>query len=600
MTDSAATLSSSPSRRDPSDDDFLGQPIGVYVCFFTEMWERFSFYGMKALLLLYLTKYHLFSDTGGLNLLGAYGGLVYCLPVLGGLIADRWLGMRKAVIFGGVLLVLGHLGMAVEGEQARLVDGVVVRDELALGVFYFSLALIIMGVGFLKPNISVIVGKLYAEDDPRRDSGFSVFYAGINLGAMLASLVCGVLGEVYGWAWGFGAAGVGMIAGLGMFLWGQKHLHGHAEPPVPERLRERVAGLPREWLIYGAAVLGLLPVAGLMWATGNNAFTLSAGIDLTLAQMLMLAVLAVVLVWFLRFVISECDKREREQMLTLMALIFIGLLFYTLYEQTYGSWVVFTDRMLTKDFVPALVLEQGLPFWYFVVTTLIMPGAFVVSSLLRERAPASRLPMLVFAAAALLTLAMIVGMVVFQRQTAGSLTFISGVFILTLAPLFSWLWGWLDRKGRNPGKPMKSVLGLLFGALAFLPLWLAAQSAGDSGSWASVWWLVLAYGVLQIGEVCLYPVGMAAVTQLSVPRVASLMMGTWFLGTAFSELLAHGLGTLASIDDPGEILEHSAAWTQAAATYGDYFWQMTVGGLVCTALAFVALPLLNRGMHGVK
>ena len=176
-------------------DDFLGHPKGVYVCFFTEMWERFSFYGMKALLLLYLTKYHLFGDTGGLNLLGAYGGLVYCLPVLGGMLADRWLGMRKAVVFGGILLVLGHLGMAVEGEQAHRVGDVIVRDNGALLVFYFSLALIIMGVGFLKPNVSTIVGRLYRDDDPRRDSGVSLFDAGINLGGVLAGLVCGYLGE---------------------------------------------------------------------------------------------------------------------------------------------------------------------------------------------------------------------------------------------------------------------------------------------------------------------------------------------------------------------------------------------------------------------
>src|SRR5687768_13945174 len=245
-------------------DEFLGHPKGVYVCFFTEMWERFSFYGMKALLLLYLTKYHLFGDTGGLNLLGAYGGLVYCLPVIGGLLADRWLGMRKAVVFGGVLLVLGHLGMAFEGTAATKVGDVVTRDETALMVFYTSLALIIMGVGFLKPNISVIVGKLYADDDPRRDSGFSLFYAGINLGALFASLVCGVIGETYGWKYGFGAAGLGMLAGLAMFIWGQKYLHGHAEPPAPEALRERGFGLPREWAIYAGAILGLVPIAGLM------------------------------------------------------------------------------------------------------------------------------------------------------------------------------------------------------------------------------------------------------------------------------------------------------------------------------------------------
>jgi POT family proton-dependent oligopeptide transporter len=584
--------SGSPPANRPGE--FLGHPTGVYVCFFTEMWERFSFYGMKALLLLYLTKYHLFSDTGGLNLLGAYGGMVYCLPVLGGLVADRWLGMRKAVVFGGVLLVLGHLGMAVEGEQAREVGDSIVRDNAALWVFYSSLSLIIMGVGFLKPNISVIVGKLYAEDDPRRDSGFSLFYAGINLGAMLASLVCGVLGETYGWKYGFGAAGIGMLAGLAMFLWGQKYLNGMAEPPDPARLRERVVGLPREWAIYLGAVLGLAPVAALMWATGNDAFTLDIGVDLTLAQLLMLIVLAIVLIWFARFVLRDCDKREREQMITLMALIFIALVFYTFYEQTYGSWVVFTDRLLTKDFFPSLVQAQGLPFSYFVASTLLLPAAFMLSCLWQERSPASRLPTGLFLLAAVVNLLMIVGMVVLQPQTAGSLTFISGVFILSLAPLFSWLWAWLDRFGRNPGKPLKSIAGLLFGALSFLPLHFAAQAAGDSGTWASVWWLVLAYAVLQIGEICLYPVG------LSVPRVASLMMGTWFLATAFSELLAHKLGTLASIDDPGAIAEHSAAWANAASTYGDYFWKLTLGGLACTVLALLFLPWLNRGMHGVK
>ena len=168
-------------------DELFGHPKGLYVCFFTEMWERFSFYGMKALLLLYLHEIPPASATTiGYDLIGAYGGLVYAMPVIGGLLADRWLGMRKAVVFGGILLVLGHLGMAIEGHPASSVNGVVTRDAGALQMFYFSLALIIMGVGFLKPNISTIVGKLYAENDPRRDSGFSLFYAGINIGATVS------------------------------------------------------------------------------------------------------------------------------------------------------------------------------------------------------------------------------------------------------------------------------------------------------------------------------------------------------------------------------------------------------------------------------
>jgi POT family proton-dependent oligopeptide transporter len=250
-------------------DDFLGHPKGLYVCFFTEMWERFSFYGMKALLLLFLIEHHKFGDRVGYDVIGAYGGLVYSVPVIGGLLADRYLRMRKAVIFGAILLVLGHAGMALEGNAAHMVNGVMVRDEAALDVFYLSLSLIIMGVGFLKPNISTIVGKLYPENDPRRDSGFTLFYAGINVGAMFASLICAFLGETYGWKYGFGAAGVGMVAGLIMFIWGQKYLYGHAAPTNPGLLRERIAGLSREWWIYLGSFAGVAVVWQLIQRTAT-------------------------------------------------------------------------------------------------------------------------------------------------------------------------------------------------------------------------------------------------------------------------------------------------------------------------------------------
>jgi len=246
----------------PGEALWLGHPRGLFVCFATELWERFSFYGMKFLLLLYLTKYHLFDDTAGLEVLGGYAALVYAMPVIGGLLADRYLGMRKAVVFGGILLALGHLGMAFEGEQARQEAGNIVRDDRALQVFYFSLALIVMGVGFLKPNISTIVGQLYAQDDPRRDPGFTIFYMGINIGAFSATLLCGYLGETYGWSYGFGAAGIGMVIGLITFLRGQKYLHGLAEPRDVQLLAQRSAlGISREWTIYLGAVAGIGGVA---------------------------------------------------------------------------------------------------------------------------------------------------------------------------------------------------------------------------------------------------------------------------------------------------------------------------------------------------
>ena len=500
--------------------ELFGHPKGLYVCFFTEMWERFSFYGMKALLFLYLTKYHLFGDAPSYELLGAYGGLVYAIPVIGGLVADRWLGMRKAVVLGAVLLCVGHFGMAFEGEQARRVDGAVVQDGAALQAFYLSLALIIMGVGFLKPNISTIVGKLYAADDPRRDSGFTLFVAGINIGATLASLVCGYVGETWGWKYGFGLAGVGMLAGLGVFLWGQKHLHGHAEPRDPARLAEKVGPLSREALIYAGAGAGVLVI----WQLMQRTWTVQGAMHLASAAFV---------AWFAWFLATQCTREERGRMLSLVAIILFGLAFYTLYEQTYGSWVAFSDRLMTKNLLGF-------------------------------------------------------------EMTAGALTFLGSFFIVALSPLFAWLWPWLERRGRNPSTPMKTVLGVLCAGLAYLPLMAAAQAAAG-GEPASVWWLVLAYFILEIGEVCLYPIGLAAVTTLSVTRVVSLMMGAWFLGTAYSEVLAHSvLGKLSALE-PGA----TANVAESAARYGELFELSLWIGVGAALVALLCVPLLRRNMRGI-
>ncbi|MHC9085076.1 peptide MFS transporter [Luteimonas sp. RIT-PG2_3] len=562
--------------------DFLGHPKGVFVCFFTEMWERFSFYGMKALLLLYILKYHLFGDDAGYDLLGAYGGLVYAVPVIGGLLADRYLGMRKAVVLGGVLLVLGHLGMAYEGEQARIVDGVIVRDEGALQVFYLSLALIIMGVGFLKPNISTIVGKLYAPEDPRRDSGFTLFYAGINVGALFSSLVCAFLGETYGWKYGFGAAGIGMVAGLIVFIWGQKYLYGHAEPNDPAKLRERVGPLTREWWIYIGSFAGALVV----WQLIQRTWTVHGAMHI-----IAIALLA----WFVWFLVRHCNKVEREQMLALVVLIIGVLIFFTLYEQTYGSWVTFTDRLLTKDLFGSVPgnYTPGVPWAIFALA--ISPVLMVVALRASDRGHAGLAKAAVVALVVALAIALVHD-VVLVPQTAGSLTFLGAFFIVVLAPVFSWLWPWLERRGRNPSKPAKMAIGLIFAGLAFVPLILAAQAAGH-GVLASVWWLVLAYFLLEVGEMCLSPIGLSAVTQLSVARVVGLMMGAFWLATAYSEVLAAQFGKLTSMDVlEGETLDMAVA----AAKYGEMFQLLLWIGLGSGVAYFVLAPLVRRWMHGVR
>ncbi|GAB4192100.1 MAG: peptide MFS transporter [Wenzhouxiangellaceae bacterium] len=585
-----------------ASNDWFGHPKGVYICFATEMWERFSFYGMKALLFLYLTKYHLFGDTPSYELLGAYGGLVYAMPLIGGMLADRYLGMRRAVILGGILLVLGHAGMAYEGHAAYLANGEVVRDTGALQVFYLSLALIITGVGFLKPNISTIVGKLYPANDPRRDSGFTLFYAGINLGALAASLIAAFLGEVYGWKWGFGAAGVGMLIGLIVFISGQKHLHGLAEPNHPERLRERAFGpLNREWSIY----LGSLLMVAAVWQVIQwhsiylelplSALGLSQDFSQSAVLMIMNAVFLIFLLWFGWFLVKRCTPQQRHQMLVLMALILAALIFFTLYEQTYGSWVAFTDRLMTKDlFGFALEGEQGIPWMIF---PLALSPPLLALALNARSATVVRISSIGIIAVMLGFVVALFHDIVLMPQTAGSLTFLGAFFIVVLSPVFSWLWPWLAKRGLNPSKPAKSAIGLLLAGVAFVPMLLAAQTAGD-GVMASVWWLVLAYLVLEMGELSLSPVGLSAVTQLSVASVVSVMMGAWFLATAYSEVLAAELGKLAAIDDLAS--DGALNMTAAAAKYQELFMLMVWLGLGAGVLYLLLTPLLKRGMHGVE
>ncbi len=502
--------------------DFLGHPKGLYVCFATEFWERFSFYGMKYLLLLYLTKYHLFTDSMGLDVLASYAALVYAMPVLGGLLADRYLGMRKAVSFGGLLLVLGHLGMAYEGHQAYIVDNAVIRDEQALDVFYLSLSLIVVGVGFLKPNISTIVGKLYADNDPRRDSGFTIFYMGINMGALSATLLCGYFGETYGWGYGFGAAGIGMALGLIVFQAGQAHLQGYAEPQDLKLLQEKsMLGLSKEWTIYLAAFTSL----AFFWNVLQNSH---------LVEWLLNGLSLVVISGLLCFVLQKCDTEERGRMLVMMVLIFSTVVFWALFEQSAASMTLFADRVTDRSL-------------WGVELTASQYGSF------------------------------------------------NSAFIILLAPLFASLWIFLARHQWEPSIPVKFSIGIIFAGLGFGALLLGAANLNETGLVVG-WWLVLAYLLHTIGELCLSPVGLSAVTKLSVPRIVGLMMGTWFLATAYSEFVAMQLSKMAAIDSSvGETVDTATA----LASYTELFnFLFTIGCSVGVLLLLIS-PLLKKHMHGI-
>jgi POT family proton-dependent oligopeptide transporter len=512
----------------PASGEFLGHPKGLYVCFLTEMWERFAFYGMKALLFLYLTKHHLFSDTDGYLLLGTYAGLAYALPLLGGLLADKYLGMRKAVLYGGILLVLGQLGMAWTGHAATGLQGAGQQDTLAVQVMYASLALIGVGVGFLKPNISTIVGRLYPDDDPRRDSGFTIFYMGINVGAFLSSLIVAYIGENIGWGYGFALAGVMMALGLVQFMIGRKHLLGHAEPAEPQRLRAPAfAGLSREWLIY----LGGLLLTVVVWQVLQTRIdlgplsALAGGHEVTLTEVVAIVLGAALYGWFVRLLFSGISARDKGRMVMLMVLITVSALFWGLYEQTYGPWVAMADRVMDRT-------------------------TFGV------------------------------------EWTAGQTTAIAALFVIGLSPVFAWVWPRLDKLKLNPSYPAKFAWGLVFCGLAFGVLAWSAANPGDDGL-VSLWWMILAYFILVLGEMVLSPVGLAAVTSLSIPRAVGMMMGAWFLFSAFGEIIAGRMGTWAAIAP-------TASRAEALAVYNDVFMKMMWIGLAAGLLLFVATPLLKR------
>ncbi len=295
-------------------------PKGLTILFFSELWERFSFYGMRALLVLYMTKQMLYGDKAAYAVYGAYGALVYAMPVIGGMMADRLLGNRRAVFLGGILMAIGHFLMAIQVEW----------------VFYCALGFLCVGNGFFKPNISTMVGKLYAPGDARRDGGFTIFYMGVNLGAFLSPLICGLIGEKFGWHYGFGLAGVGMVLGLFVFARGQKILGDVGLEPSTAKLKAKSAlGISNQSLtaLCCVAVVPLL-AAGLSHSAYLGGVLYFVG--------------AAVMIWML-FTAFTADKVARERMLVLAVLMFFHMAFWAFFEQAGSSMILFAERNVDRS-----------------------------------------------------------------------------------------------------------------------------------------------------------------------------------------------------------------------------------------------------------
>src|SRR6476661_167877 len=329
------------------EPEFAGHPKGLYMLFFAEMWERFSYYGMRALLIFYLTQHWLFNDSKSNLIYGAYTSLVYITPVLGGYLADRYLGQRKAVLFGGLLLAIGHSLMAVEGVGGQ--------SDPTINVFWAALAFIIVGSGFLKANISVMVGQLYKLTDVRRDGAYTVFYMGINVGAALGTILVGYLGQTIGWGFGFGLAGIGMLAGLIVFVLGKKALRGAGEAPA-------VLAKSKEMAIY---VIGIAAVA-VIWALVQYQDVIQT----------LLVISGVALLGYVLFESFKLEKEPRERMFAILFLIALNPLFWGLFEQAGGSMNLFTDRFVDRGAVPASIFQSINPI-YIILFAPIFTGLWV-------------------------------------------------------------------------------------------------------------------------------------------------------------------------------------------------------------------------------
>ncbi|MBO6609497.1 peptide MFS transporter [Altererythrobacter sp.] len=333
------------------NEEFAGHPKGLFVLFFAEMWERFSYYGMRALLIFYLTQHWLFNDEKASVIYGAYTALVYIAPVLGGYLADRYLGQRKAVLFGAVLLTIGHFLMAFEGEA-----GTGFQNNPMIDVFWAALAFIIVGSGFLKANISVIVGQLYPRTDIRRDGAYTIFYMGINVGAAVGTIIAGYLGQTYGWAYGFGAAGIGMLLGLIVFIVFKPLLLGKGESTVPEKLESPFMGMKFEWVLY---IIGFAAVGITWWLVQNQAIVGT-----------ILGVFGLALVAYVVWEAIKIGGHDRDRIFAAMFLIIGSVLFWALFEQAGSSLNLFTDRYVDRQGVSASIFQSINPIYIIMLAPL--------------------------------------------------------------------------------------------------------------------------------------------------------------------------------------------------------------------------------------
>jgi proton-dependent oligopeptide transporter, POT family len=581
-----------------AEKTWFGHPRQLARMFTTEMWERFGYYGMRALLTLYLTQHFMFGDREATGLYGGYTALVYLTPLIGGYLADQYLGSKRAVKFGAIIMSLGYLilcfggptakphatidgqryevsiGKSAEGKEVRYVvvgngaevkkleikgndDGTVDlldagavarkvekgkfesgadRNPFYVMVMLIALSMVSVGNGFFKPNISTMVGELYEQGDRRRDSGFTIFYMGINTGSLFSQILCPWLAVAYGWSWGFGLAAIGMMISWSLIQFNGGKLDGYGEPPAKPGVNSQ------QWIIYAVALcvvpLFYLLYVNLMHSTAPAAGSGFIGYVASLPLMgkllfgsFLLGVPAI-LIWSF----FAGSRTEFQMMLAAMVLIVFNVVFWTLFEQAGSSLTLFADRN----------------------TNLSVFGLFTI--------------------------------------TAGQTQFFNAAFIVLLAPFMSMLWTALSKRGLEPSIPVKFGIALIGVAAGFLLLvWGAAYA--DTNFQVGIWWLAGLYFIHSFAELCISPVGLSMITKLSIARVVGLMMGVWFLSISVAQYVAGVIAQFASVDTVGGQVTNLKV---SLDTYVGVFTTISIAAIILGVLLLLLSWPLKYWMHGVK
>ena len=567
----------------------LGHPSGLFVLFFTEMWERFSFYGMRALLVMFFTSTALnggwdWTREQAMALFGSYVGLVYLSTMMGGYFADKKIGYRWAVVIGALLMTLGHGSMALEAPF----------------FIYTGLILLVFGNGFFKPNMTSIVSEMYKDRPEKKDGAYTIFYMGVNSGAFFGIVLCGYLGEQVGWNWGFGLAGVFMLFGLIQF-WLSQNIFGDIglkpvkkEVALTDENNDKLNPFP----VWQLVLIGIMTILGLVWIVFEPAKIITNGtLDVFNFELMGLSgnnftiLVAILLFLFLlAYRIMSYSQITKEKMIAVSFFAFLTIFFWAIFEQSPGTLTIFandyTNRILDGD--------AGMIFKFVNAGIVVVPLAiitWVLFMLFKQTFAKYSVANLVLASSFVIIWGIAIWMLKNQfsedslEVPASWFSSLNSLYIIALAPLFS---KWWESK-YNPSANMKYALGMVFLAVGMITVAIGADGIEPGAKTASVSmiYLILVYLFITMAELCISPVGLSYVSKLVPARMIAMMFGIWYLAVAI------GMKGAAKF---GENIDKIA--DEKGLSY--FFWMLAIISLIVALLSFIMSPVIKKLMHGVR